>query len=304
MEAVDQASSAKARVPIWDLRVASYPGWVASKDKDEKGESSGDGATEEGSRETSASGPESTGEGKKSEPAGEPAPADTAKNPNWWSKLGSEARVAVISAAAAVFIGGIFSPIGHWVGGAIDEVHDFTRGYDGKRLDDMKETIEGRPFWQDGPSFSDAAFEYVGETDVGEGLYTTLKGGSTYASAVGVDELVNNAPEWEGVPVILVGRVFSESRVEGHGYNPFIYDEVVLTGNDQYVYVGTDSGSYDWNGIAAYVGVLIATGRALDDEVPAGVPTGYFIGVEGVDVDPNDPALRYELRTLEPDEFE
>jgi hypothetical protein len=182
-------------------------------------------------------------------------------------------------------------------------VHDFTRGYDGKRLDDMKETIEDRPFWQEGPSFSDNAFEYVGETDVGNPLYTTLAEGSTFASAVGVDELIDNVPEWEGVPVILVGRFYSESRVKGHDYSPFIEGEVILTGKDRYVYVGTDSYSYEWNGIRAYVRVLMASGRALDNDAPEGVPTGYFIGVEGVDVNPNDPALRYELRNLEPDEF-
>jgi hypothetical protein len=271
---------------------------VATKDR--SGQQSGDHSTEQEPKDAS----NSTSEGKDSEPTEDPPSAVTPRKARWWSKLGSEARVAVIGAAAAVLIGGIFSPVGHWVGGAIDEVHDFARGFDGKRLDDMKETVEDRPFWQDGPSFSDNAFEYVEETDSGEDTYATLGYDSTYAEAVGVDELIANAPEWMGVPVILVGRVYSESRVEANGSFPYINDEVVLTGNDHYVYVGTDSSSYQWNGIAAYVGVLLAAGRALDDEVPAGVPTAYFIGVDGVSVYPNNPALRSELKKLEPDEYE
>lgn len=267
---------------------------------DNSGQQSDDDATEQEPKDAS----DSTSEGKASEPTEEPPSVVTPRKPSWWSKLGSEARVAVIGAAAAVLIGGIFSPVGHWVEGAIDEVHDFARGFDGKRLDDMKETVEDRPFWQDGPSFSDNAFEYVDETDSSEDTYVTLSYDSTYAETVGVDELIDDAPEWVGVPVILVGRVFSESRVESNGYSPYINDEVVLTGNDHYVYVGTDSSSFTWHGIAAYVGVLLATGRALDDEAPAGIPTAYFIGVEGISVYPNNPALRSELKKLEPDEYE
>lgn len=252
----------------------------------------------EGSEEAPEPAPSSTDESE--EPS---APVASTKT-GWWSKLGSEARVAVISAIAVALVGGAFSPVGHWIAGAFDEVRDFTRSYDGRRLDDMKETIENRPFWQEGPSFSGNAFDYVDATDESEEPYVTLAYDSTFAKAVGVDDLVDEAPDLTGVPVILVGRVSSESLLEANGYSPYIRREIVLTGSNHYVYVGTDSSSYSWHGIAAYVGVLLATGRAFDDKAPAGVPTAYFIGVKGVSVSPRDQALRSELRDLDPGAFE
>jgi len=266
---------------------------VSPKDKDEQEKTlDAEGADEPAENDQSSA-----------ESKSEPTPIPTESKSSVSAKYRSEIRIAVISALAAVLVGAIFTPARDWTGGAVDSVHDFFRGYDGKRLDDMKETIEDRPFWQDDPSFKDSAFEYVDETDIGEPVYTTLSFDSTRPRVIGVDDLVNDAPNADPDPVILLGRVFDESSVKARGSHPYIYDEQILTGRERYLYVGTDEPSYTWEGIAGYIGVLIATGRALDEDEPAGVETAYFVGVQGIEVNPSDPILQPELERLAPGKF-
>jgi hypothetical protein len=266
-----------------------------------------DGRTDSGDEAASEKDEKAEGDGTPSKAAHPEAAAgdSQAKKESRWSKLGSETRIAVISAIAVFFVGAIFTPAGHWTSGAFDEVHDFFLGYPGQELDSVKEAVESRPFWQEGPSFQDGAFSYLEKNDHEEEVVSTLAYGSTRALAITIDELVNNAPDYEGVPLIIVGREFEESPIEidDDSVIPLISREVVLTGNDRYAYLGTASYSPPWRGLVAYVGILAATGRAFHEGFPEGVPTAYFFGVEGVSVNPNDPALRPTLKALAPDEF-
>jgi hypothetical protein len=263
---------------------------VATRDKEDQGNA------------VDAKGTEGDAErGEASQPRNAESPPKA--KPGVWAKYRSEIRIAVFGSIATVLVASVFAPVRAWTGGALDEVHDFFLGYHGQRLDTMKEAIEDRPFWQQGPAFEDGAFDYIEDYDRNEAVVSSLELGGTRPVAITVDELVNEAPAYEGRPVIVVGRYFEESPIETSDLFPLMSKEVVLTGNDRYAYVGTGSYSYPWRGLVAYVGILTATGRAFHEDYQEGVPTAYFIGIDGIEVGPNNPSLRGPLRELAPDEF-
>ena len=142
----------------------------AIEDDAADGDAAGDGS--QASKQRS----ESTSEGTKADPDSETAET---KKPRVWAKYRSEFRIAIIGAVITVLVTWAFTPTRDWVGGALDEAHDFFLGYPGQEWDSVKETIEERPFWQEGPSFKDGAFSYAEKADQDNEVVSTLSYEST-----------------------------------------------------------------------------------------------------------------------------
>lgn len=216
-------------------------------------------------------------------------------------------RVAIVGAAvgalATVLLAAIASPARDWVGGALDSVHDSLLGYNSRTVDNAVERIGDRPFWAGAPTFAQDSLDFlVDHVDDAEPI-STLEEGSTSPRVVGVDELVTDAPELEGVPVVLVGKFYSRSTLGGEELD-LTREEEILTGSERYAYVGMNdfTAADGFRGVVAMVGVLVATGRVQDADVPSGVETSYFISLAGVPVSPDNPVLRPHLAELLPAE--
>jgi hypothetical protein len=111
-------------------------------------------------------------------------------------------------------LGAIVSPVRHWVEGSIDSVHDTFLSIDGRRVHDM-EHIEDRPQWTEDPSFVGDSLGFLKAHLAYEAQLSALEYESTRPEAVGVDELVESASEYQGTPFILIGKLYSSSLLGG-----------------------------------------------------------------------------------------
>src|ERR1044072_4892787 len=76
------------------------------------------------------------------------------KGAPWWH----ETKAQIAAGVAIALVVGFITPAGHWLLGAADSARDVLRemrSYDAGKVDDLKERIRGRPYWQGNPAMID-----------------------------------------------------------------------------------------------------------------------------------------------------
>jgi hypothetical protein len=117
---------------------------------------------------------------------------------------------------------------------------------------------------------------------------------------VSVDDLVHRGVEFDGEPVVLVGRVKSYSSLPGAAID-YGTQEAILTGKDRRSFViatnvglGSDtlpSSNDEIGKVAVLAGIPIAVGRARAAGNPIGQDTVEFAALASIEPNPNDPVM-------------
>lgn len=224
-------------------------------------------------------------------------PEKVPKQGPWWESY----KTVIVGAVITVVLASLAGPVRAWMAGAGDAVHDVVLrvvDWNGAKVDDMKEKIEQRPIWVSDPQFVDSSLDFVADHREDEHPLVALSGyGAAEPRVLSVDEVVASAHRLGGEPIIVVGRLSSEVDLGGESTD-LGTGELMLSGTDHFMYVATGGAGPstvqggEYRGVAAALGVVIATGQVNAGESPAGVESVYFCALEGVDVYPEDPLFR------------
>lgn len=197
----------------------------------------------------------------------------------------------------------MITPMGNWLLGAADATRDVARrfiDYDAGKVDDLKERIGQRPYWQGQPAMLDRSLDFLAEHELDDLASVT----GLDADIVLADELVSKAVRYNGDPTIVIGKVESSEDLPGDN-TAFGTQEVSVAGsrgpNRLVLGVGgTNAASVDDTPgtIVMVRGVVVAHGRRKAAAEPVGTPIAYFAVVHDLEVDDLDARVRPYLRRL------
>jgi hypothetical protein len=211
--------------------------------------------------------------------------------------------VLIVAAAALTPLGGFLLEAG-------DGARDFVRrayDYDAGQVDDLRERVQDRPYWQESPEFlersmalledhADQPLVSIGDTSV-----------DLSPSVITVDDLVRRGVEYEGRPVVVIGRMKSYSSLTGSNID-FGTEEALLEGKDPGSFiiagnVGTGASPIpteaSLRSVVALVGVPVAVGRIRAVGNPIGEEAVYFASSYSTMPTRDNPVVGQEVEALE-----
>jgi len=219
-----------------------------------------------------------------------------------------EARVPIIATIIGSLVIAVATPLRNWGLGAADFAKDAVVAvvdYDAHQVDNLKERIDHRPGWTTGPDFLDESVDYLNDnlditapnlTEINEHLDPTV---------VSVDDLVERGVEFDGVPVVLVGRVLSSTVLNSDSSGDTPTREVIVSGQDLRHIVTLGTGGRVFNNvrgdpgeIVVVQGVLTATGRIDDPYSDEELESGYFTVLMAPEVSTSHPLVRRVAHAL------
>lgn len=196
-----------------------------------------------------------------------------------------------------------------WCGGVgdpLDGVRDSFRSYDGKKADTLKEDLQDRGYWVGHPRLLDGSFSFLRHHS--DDNWSTLEGANPVYLTV--EDLVREAPNYEGKPVLLVAHVDDIVVQSGSGdylSSRYSSTEATVSGVDPSVaaIVGVGGGGADPDFVTTgsevvFRGVPTALGRIRFPN-EAVVPSVHFTALDvatDISLDVSDPSLRAEIRRI------
>lgn len=195
-----------------------------------------------------------------------------------------EHRGQLIVGIVLLLASSLLTPFGGFVLGVADSVRDVGRrvlDYDAGRVDDLRERVEDRPYWQEDPKFLDRSGDFLSD-DASTDVLSVDEDLSPVV--VSVDEIVRKGVDYNGRPVVVVGRLKSYTSLEGGGVD-FGKTEAVLTGEDprNFIIAGdagvltaVPSSDREIGRAVVLSGVVFAVGRIKVAGHPIGQDSAYF----------------------------
>jgi hypothetical protein len=216
----------------------------------------------------------------------------------WWAIIGP-----ALAAAILVPLGG---PMVRGIGDVLDGGRDFLRSPDGREADTLKEDLQERDYWVGDPKLLDGSFSFLRHHNDDD--WTKVEGASPVYLTV--EDLVREAPDYEGEPVLLVAHVDdmvvrqAGGLLSDHRYSA---TEANVSGVDGSVaaIVGLDGSDVVGDPVTAgsevvFRGVPTAVGRI---RFPNGavISSVHFTALDAatdISFDVSDPSIRAEIRRI------
>jgi hypothetical protein len=194
----------------------------------------------------------------------------------WWSP--GKLFVAFLLATAVLWA----PPLSSTLVGGFDNVRDFFRSYDDRRVDDLHEYLRSSDIWTEKPHIFGSSLTYIARY----GDYSLVSVEGLEPSVVTPQQVNEEAVTLSGEPIVLVGRVVQFRERTSSGNFDYSEDEIRVAGpNGGYVWCGlggtTLPSSADRGEVVVLRGLVTAIG-------PVGVgvtrrDVAYFTVLERID---------------------
>jgi hypothetical protein len=233
-----------------------------------------------------------------------PKPKGTSRKKGGLVAFWETHKKGLVPAAVVLVLAQIWTPVGGFVLDSLDELRDAARyvvsGYDAAQVDDMKEQVDAQDYWvSHDPQWLGKSLDFASQQGNVAAPVVSTDSTSGRQTILSPAELVRNGRQYDGEPVILVGKVMDSQALSGDSAH-LVTHELRLVGkaNKPVAIVGMNPFGGDApavGAVRAFPGVIVATGRVELDSGET-LRTVYFLGSEPYD-DPASP-IRQSLKNF------